>query len=86
VGRPRIDLKYVALGHIFWKSGFPSVGAMCRAVTIPAYKGVAVPAPQCQGGGPARVLRAGQDGLPASSSVWGLGAGPVTADRGRPES
>ena len=33
MGRERNDLKYVAVGHISWEYGCPSVGAMCRAVT-----------------------------------------------------
>ena len=33
MGRQRNNLRYAVVGHIFGKSGSPSVGAMCRTVT-----------------------------------------------------
>jgi len=62
VGRQRNHLKYEVVGHVSGESGSRNMGTMRRTVTTPPSEGVAVPAAQSQGGGPARVWRAGQDG------------------------
>jgi len=63
--RIRPPMTRIHLSPRDWEgSGSPSVGARCPAVTVPPSKGVAVPATQSQGGGPARGSRSGQDGYP----------------------
>ena len=62
MGRQRNNLNYAVVGHIFSGNLVPQVWGPCAELSQILFLRIFVPAAQSQGGGPARVWRAGQDG------------------------